>query len=271
MSEVDGCSEVVGWLSAQTYGNASLPKAVLAGVTTRIGGVSEQAFSSLNMATHVGDEPARVADNRARLRQHLGECDIQWLDQIHSNKVIYSEHKSITTAPSADGMWTDQRNVALAIMTADCVPVLLWSNEGDCIGAAHAGWRGLRDGVLSALVQQMPVAADQLHAWIGPCIGVNHYEVGAEVWQPLERMAGVAGGEGASLPACIRQHDLVPDKRMVDLAGIAFNCLQQVGLQRVSRSSLCCYEDRRFYSYRRSHQQSGDPITGRMASVIMLR
>ena len=261
-----------GWLALSDFGSLEPVGSVVAGVTTRLAGDSADLFAALNFATHVGDDEHLVIQHRKWLQQHIGAADIQWLEQVHSNTVFYCDASSSSSLPKADAMWTDQPKVALAILSADCVPVLLWSGHNLCVGAAHAGWRGLCNGVIETLVHQMPVPSDQLNAWIGPCIGVQHYEVGKDVWQEIEQRNNsrpITGALAGNIPNVL-PHVSDADKRMVNLAGIAEQCLNRVGVASVVQSKICNFEDTRFYSYRRSQMKNANATTGRMASVIML-
>ena len=223
--------------------------------TTRSGGRSKGVYANNNLALHVGDDSAVVLANRDSLQQQIGAESIQWLDQTHSCVCIHSTLATAQSAPQADAMWTTMPGLALAILTADCVPILLWSPEQSLVAAIHAGWRGLRDGVIEELVKSLPVSGQALQAWIGPCISQSCYEVGEEVWS-----AFVAEDASALLP--------VSDgagKRLISLSVIAAHRLSVLGLSQVKQSGFCTYADARFYSYRR------DGTTGRIASVIMRR
>jgi hypothetical protein len=223
--------------------------------TTRSGGRSRGIYVANNLAFHVGDDSAVVQANRDSLQHQIGAKSIQWLDQTHSCVCIHSTLATAQSAPQADAMWTATPGLALAILTADCVPILLWSPSQSFVAAIHAGWRGLRDGVIEELVKSLPVSGEALQAWIGPCIGQSCYEVGEEVWS-----AFVAEDASALLPVSGRV-----GKRLMSLSVIAAHRLSALGLNHVRQSGFCTYTDGRFYSYRR------DGTTGRIASVIMRR
>jgi len=232
------------------------PSGVLAGVTLNAPGASAGPWASNNMALHVGDTAAAVLRNRAHLQTTLGADGVQWLEQVHGVHCLHASPESVVQTPVADAMWTRHPNIALAVMTADCLPILLWDKAGSLVGAAHAGWRGLKEGVVARLIAQMPVAPQNLGAWIGPGIGPRRYEVGAEVWQHFDQPnAGLL--------------EVHPDteKRFLNLAAAARLGLYAAGVSKVFSADLCTYDDQRFYSHRRS---GGGP-TGRMASVVMLR
>ena len=240
------------WLDA-----VASPASILAGCTTRFGGVSVGAYAQFNLASHVGDDPLAVAANRQNLQVMVGATAVQWLDQVHSKQCIYADLNSARLVPAADAMWTDVPGLALGILTADCVPILLWSQSLPLVGAVHAGWRGLRDGVIDELVAQMSVRSRELYAWIGPCIGADHYEVGADVWREFS-------------PSDMRVHAHDADKRMLDLSAVATARLQSAGVIHVEQTNWCSYSDPRFYSYRQAQTSNVGSETGRMASVIML-
>jgi len=227
----------------------------LVGCTTRVGGRSQGVYAKNNLALHVGDDSSDVQANRDALQQHIGAQRIQWLDQVHSCDCIQSTFSTVPSTPQADAMWTDAPGLALAILTADCLPILLWAPEHSVVAAIHAGWRGLRDGVIETLVSSLPVSAGSLHAWIGPCISQSRYEVGEEVWcQFVGRDPGV-----------LRPVSGQVDKRLMNLSLIAAHRMTALGLTHIRQSGFCTHADARFYSYRR------DGVTGRIASVIMRR
>lgn len=220
--------------------------------TTRIGGVSEGPFDSLNLGLHVGDQDLKVLTNRELVQKASGHPPVQWLNQIHSNKVVQYTNENLLI--DADAIVTDKIGACCAVMTADCLPVLFTNTEGSWIAAAHAGWRGLADGVLKNTVHQYHY--DQpLMAWIGPAISQDCFEVGDEVRQAfLELDSG-------------NQSYFIQNSRgrwQADLAGLAKQQLQALGVE-VYLSSLCTYANpHQFYSYRRDGQ------TGRMASMIWI-
>ena len=235
---------MIGWTAAPW---PDLP-GVLAGCSTRAGGVSRPPFDSANMADHTGDAPAAVRSNRDMLASQLGLAGIQWLTQVHGNGVVNAPAPS---APSADASWTREPGVGLAIMTADCVPVLVADERARFVGAAHAGWRGLLDGVLEALLDALP-ERDHLRAWVGPAISQQAYEVDRPVVGPVRER----GLEAHLAPAASA------GRWLFDLPGAAAEILRDQGVRRVDCSGLCTHRDPRFYSYRRDGQ------TGRMVSVV---
>ncbi|MEQ8691692.1 MAG: peptidoglycan editing factor PgeF [Pseudomonadales bacterium] len=242
-----------GWLCAAT------PAGVATLSTTRqhTGGRSKGAFASFNLGSHVGDEPSAVQHHRHLLSEHVGGRAIQWLEQVHGTDCV-KVTAAISPPPQADAAVTDSAAVVLAVMTADCVPILLWNKDATEVAVCHAGWRGLADGVVARVVQHMGSEAATIEAWIGPCIGVARYEVGADVWQQLSRADD-----------CLQPHP-DPDKRFLNLALAAQIQLEQSGVAAVSAADICTYEDDGFYSHR-AHQHSGKSgECGRFASLIWL-
>lgn len=159
------------------------PAGVRALCTTRQGGVSQPPWNSLNLGGHVGDRPEDVVENRRRLAAVTGlpTARLVWLNQVHGIDVVALTAASAGTLVTADACWTRERGMACAILTADCLPVLLCDQAGQVVGAAHAGWRSLCAGVLERLVTAMPVPAGDVLAWLGPAIGPQRFEVGPEV------------------------------------------------------------------------------------------
>jgi YfiH family protein len=169
--------------------------------TTRQGGCSAVPFDSLNLGHHVEDEPAAVAANRGVLAGNLpAGTDIQWLTQVHGVQVV--EAGIHNDYPAADAAWTKGLNKACAVLTADCLPVLFCTVSGDRVAAAHAGWRGLVDGVLEATVAVLDTDPQQLMAWLGPAIGPQAFEVGPEVRNRF--LAAAPAHDQALVSACFQ-------------------------------------------------------------------
>jgi YfiH family protein len=180
-------------------------------------GVSRPPYDSLNLAVHVGDDPAAVAENRRRLREALGlPTEPVWLDQVHGAEVLRlggsgpagsaappgdDAPGGFADRPRADAAVTRERGLVAAIQVADCMPVLLAALDGSVIGAAHAGWRGVAAGVLEAAVRAMGAPAGEIVAWLGPAIGPRHFEVGEEVREALLAQSSAAGEGTASATA----------------------------------------------------------------------
>jgi len=242
------------------------PSAVRALVTTRTGGVSEGAFGlqggapgGLNLGLHVGDDPGAVAENRARLERFL-PGPVRWLAQIHGTGVHDADAPWDGVPPVADAAITLRPGVVLAVMTADCLPILLADEAGRGVAVAHAGWRGLAAGVAEATVDALLARLGQsatLTAWLGPAIGPRAFEVGDEVRQAFCD----ADPESSSsfVPG------LAPGKWWADLYALARRRLAARGVVRVDGGTACTVsEPQRFYSHRR------DRRSGRMASLIWL-
>lgn len=232
------------------------PPNVRALVTTRHGGLSERPFDSFNLAYHVGDAPDLVQHNRGRLRCITGIEEVQWLDQEHGRRVVAATPATASGPPvAADASWTGTSNVALAVLVADCVPLLLAASDGSVVAAVHCGWRGTVSGVVEAAVEALPISPDRVQAWLGPGICQRCYQVGEVVHDALdtrERALALAVDEESGC-----QH-----RWRMDLPALVAHRLRNCGVWRVSPSALCTVCDDRFYSYRR------DGLTGRMAALI---
>lgn len=233
------------------------PANVHALMTTRAGGVSLPPYDSFNTASHVGDDPAAVAENRRLLRQWL-PADPLWLNQVHGCNVVSECGDGI---PDADASVAFAANTVRAILTADCLPVLFCDASGSAVAAAHAGWRGLAGGVLEVTVDAMRVPPESIMAWLGAAIGPEAFEVGDEVREifvaqhPLTAIA--------FRPALPGTLDGAPRKWLADLYALARIRLSACGVTQVYGGGFCTFSDsERFYSYRRK------PQTGRMASLI---
>jgi len=239
------------------------PANVRALQTTRDGGVSVGAYATLNLGDHVGDDPVAVARNRALLRASL-PSDPVWLKQVHGN--IVADADRTVGVPDADAAVARKSGVICAVMTADCLPLLLCDEAGTVVAAAHAGWRGLAGGVVEATVKAMNVAPERLLVWLGPAIGPSAFEVGDEV--RLAFMAHDPQAAKAFVPSpSLRTQDsaLGTKKWLADIYLLARQRLTMLGVKQVYGGGLCTYTDaERFYSYRR------DQAAGRMASLIWL-
>lgn len=229
------------------------PPRVRALQTLRGGGVSPSPWASWNLGDHVGDDPGRVAANRAALRAHL-PAEPLWLRQVHG--VAVAEAGVATARCEADAAVARQAGTVCAVMTADCLPVLFCDRAGSVVAAAHAGWRGLAAGVLEATVNAMAVPPGEILAWLGPAIGPARFEVGDEV-----RAAFISEDPGTA--AAFTPHG--PGKWLADIYALARRRLQAAGITSISGGGLCTVSDgKRFFSYRR------DGVTGRMATLVWL-
>ncbi|MES2017271.1 MAG: peptidoglycan editing factor PgeF [Pseudomonadota bacterium] len=246
-----------------------LPANIGALATTRHGGVSiapyddGQGGGGLNLGLHCGDDADAVQRNRARLQQVLPGRPA-WISQVHGIAVA----DAATVGPDvpvqvADASIASTPGVVCAVMTADCLPVLLADVDGKVVGAAHAGWRGLAGGVLGETVRAMRAAgAGEITAWMGPAIGPARFEVGADVLDSF--LAGAQTGEAEQVRAAFRP--LTEGKYLADIYALGRLFLARDGVTRVSGGTHCTVtEAERFYSYRR------DKVTGRQASLIWLK
>ncbi len=229
------------------------PEGIRAAATTRVGGVSEGAFATLNLGDHVGDEPGAVAENRARLAARLAlPAEPAWLEQVHGTTVVAAEDGPGQTGDAAVARGP---GAVCAVLTADCLPVLLCHPESGTVAAAHAGWRGLADGVLAETVAAMAVPPGDILAWLGPAIGPDAFAVGPEV-----REAFVARDPEAAT-AFTQKGD---SPLFADIARLARLELGRAGVAAVYGGGFCTVtEAERFFSYRRD-----GGVTGRMASLI---
>ncbi|WP_100656320.1 peptidoglycan editing factor PgeF [Alteromonas flava] len=233
--------------------NWSLPHGVTAFYTTRKGGVSSGDFGTFNLGAHVGDEKTAVIENRSRL-PHAD--NIHWLEQTHSNVAIELPAK----CHLADASFTHQHGQACAVMTADCVPILLTDRHASTIAAVHAGLQGLRTRIIEHSVNAAfanSMAGDIL-AWIGPHIRACHYEVSAQ-----------DSREFRHIPNAIKTAQMA-DKVMLNLEVIARKQLEELGIHSISSSADCTYcDEENYFSYRRARHH-GQSNCGRMVSAIML-
>ena len=229
------------------------PNTVSALSTIRQGGVSVAPFDSFNVGLHVGDDEQAVLANRALLTNQLPNPAV-WLNQTHSSDVIVIDEKSdLSQVRAADALYTRLIKQPLAIMTADCLPVLLCSSSGDEVAAVHGGWRGLAQAILANTVSHFQAPENDIIAWLGPAIGPSQFEVGQDVKEcfclqnPVHQQAFTAKHE----------------KYMADIYLLARQQLAQLGVVKIYGGEYCTVTDKsQFFSYRRDGQ------TGRMASLI---
>ncbi|MET0379093.1 MAG: laccase domain-containing protein, partial [Spongiibacteraceae bacterium] len=177
------------------------PATVAAFCTTRIGGVSEGVFDSFNIGDHVSDDPAAVAANREALIEACpGLSAVSWLQQVHGTAVAAA---TVGRHPQADAQYTRTFGLGCAVMTADCLPVLLCNRDGSQVAAVHAGWRGLCAGVIEQTVAAF-APGQSLLAWLGPAIGPDQFEVGPEVRAAFLDEVGNIGADREATAACFR-------------------------------------------------------------------
>jgi YfiH family protein len=229
------------------------PARVRSLLTTRRGGVSRGAYASLNLGDHVGDDPRAVAENR-RLLTRLAPPPL-WLNQVHGIRVLDAAQVFAPLGMEADASFSRKPGVSCAVMTADCLPVLLCDQSGTVVAAAHAGWRGLHAGILEHTVAAMSCSGAGLLAYLGPAIGPQSFEVGDEV-----RTAFIDIDQAAEI--AFKPHGV---KWLADIYLLARQRLARLGVNNVFGGGGCTVEEpERFFSYRR------DGVTGRMASMIWL-
>lgn len=243
----------------------SRPNCIQALVTTRDGGVSLAPYDQFNLGLNAGDNPDSVMENRRILRLSLPSEPV-WLKQVHGIEISTPMSRVVDSEGpyQADASVTNQANEVLAILTADCMPVLFTSYEGDVIGAAHAGWRGLSGGVLESTIHEMcklkpGLTAKGISAWMGPAIGPSAFEVGEDVYQAFSEQSSHAISTGFK-PILGNS-----GKYLADLYVLAADRLKSLGLGDIQGGGFCTFEDKaNFYSYRR------DGVTGRFASLIWI-
>jgi len=230
----------------------SCPSRVRALVTTRCGGGSAAPYGALNLADHVGDDPARVRENRARLRRFL-PAEPVWLRQVHQLTVVDADRA--TGVPEGDAAVARRAGTVCAVLTADCLPLLLCDQNGTVVAVAHAGWRGLVAGVIEQTLVAMNVPAASVRAWLGPAIGPAAFVVGEDVRRQFV-------GQDSAAAQAFAPYD---GKWLADLYALARLRLARQGVTAVFGGGGCTFGNpERFYSYRR------DGVTGRMASLIWL-
>lgn len=235
------------------------PPGVVAFTTLRGGdGVSQAPFDAFNLGARCGDEAEAVEENRRRLvLRHALPSSPRWLRQVHGTYVARIVPGDEKDEPEADASVASEPGAVLAILTADCLPVVFAADDGSEIAAAHAGWRGLSAGVLERTVEAMRAPASRIVAWMGPAAGPQAYEIGAEVFEAFVSADADAGSAFAATR---------PGHWRVDLYALARRRLRNAGIERIHGGGLCTISDpQRFYSHRR------DQRTGRMATLVYRR
>ena len=250
----------------------------------------DSLYGQFNLGLHVGDDSLQVHRNRAMLLQSLQTQHptlnrIHWLNQVHGNDVYHVTDEITATAISADAHITSLPNVALAIMTADCVPIMIASGSGSdnkVVAAVHAGWQGLSKNIIATTIQKMVHQFDFIdsdntvdeinqqtadwQAWIGASIAQSNYEVDSRVKDAVLATLDVSDEVAAKL--------FMPNPKraghyFADLPAVAQWQLNACGIQKVYQSGLDSHSDERFYSYRQQTQHQL-PATGRMATLIFI-
>ena len=214
-------------------------------------------YGEFNLATHVDDDLQAVESNRQQLIKNLDlPSSPVWLDQIHSNNVICAnQSQPKQMLPQADAAYSKTKNVACAVLTADCLPVFFCNQSGAEVAVAHAGWRGLHAGVLRKTVESMESPAAKIIVYLGPAIGPQSFEVGDDVFQAFTEK------DSNNKAAFVRSKK---NHYLCDIYQLARIELQSMGVSHIDGGGFCTYTDHRFYSYRRQN------VTGRMASLIWL-
>ncbi len=230
------------------------PSRVHALSTTRIGGFSQPPYDSLNLGDHVDDQPQSVLNNRARLVQQMGlPSSPHWLEQVHGCDVV---EVGVDHSPIADASISRQPGQVIAVMTADCLPLLLCDKQGCCVAAVHAGWRGLLNGVIEAALDKMALPPTEILAWMGPAIGPTAFEVGDEVVDAFTQRDAASARHFKESRA---------GHKWANIYGLAHQRLTAKGVAFIGGGQCCTVSDpARFFSYRR------DGVTGRMATLIWL-
>jgi YfiH family protein len=237
------------------------PANVSAVITLRSCGPTQPPYDKFNLAMHVGDDPNQVIANRSLLRKELNlTLEPLWLDQVHGKEIVYAP--SSQRLPSADGAYTNTEGQACAILTADCMPVLLCNQQGTQVAAVHAGWRGLCDGIISKALQQFS-ANDSVMAYLGPAISAQYFEVGAEVRSAFLSKVTASDEKELVKKAFVETKN---EHYLADLYALARAELARRGVSQVYGGEFCSYSQSAwFYSYRR------EKICGRNASLIWLK
>jgi polyphenol oxidase len=225
--------------------------------TTRAGGVSAPPFDTFNLGDHVGDDPAAVAANRKRLAAAIGLGDdgVVWMNQVHSDHVVVVDGPQVGSVDNTDALVTTTPRLALAVVTADCVPVLMADGRAGVVGAVHAGRVGAQKGIVARAVEAMLAAgahAEDISVLLGPAVSGGNYEVPAAMAAEVEAaLPGSRTSTSRGTPA-------------LDLrAGIARQ-LTDLGVAAIDIDPRCTVEDRSLFSHRR------DNPTGRLASLVWM-
>ncbi|HEY0269091.1 MAG TPA: peptidoglycan editing factor PgeF [Methyloradius sp.] len=232
--------------------NWPAPANIKALQTTRTGGLSKSPYDSLNFGDHVGDDAMVVASNRQLLNPFV-PTEPLWLKQIHSTIAVNAALTSCL--PEADAAYSKQKNIVCAVMTADCLPILICDEAGTTVAAVHAGWKGLLDGVIESTIKALEIPPQNLLVWLGPAIGPNAFEVGRDVYD------GFIQHDANSIQAFTLQN--TTDKWLADIYQLARLRLRNMGVTRIYGGEYCTYSAKeQFFSFRR------DGATGRMATLI---
>lgn len=233
--------------------NWQAPRQIQAITTTRLGGISQPPFNSLNIGDHVNDQPDAVKHNRQLLADYLElPSKPSWLKQTHSTNV-FALTKPLDDAVEADGAFTAEKGIVCAVLTADCLPLFITNQQGTKVAILHAGWRGLADGIIEKGIAMFQQDGNELMAYAGPCISIEAFEIGAEV-------KGQLGGSEHCYRNSEKEGHFYAD--LVELSRL--RCME-LGLTQFTSKGNCTFNDNdTLFSYRR------DGVTGRMASLIWI-
>lgn len=222
--------------------------------TTRKGGLSRKIYKELNLGPHVNDNKKHLHENRQLLKDDLNlPNDPIWLNQVHGSKIIQLPNVTDKTL-SADAVYTEEVGIVCAVLTADCLPVVFCDLSGGYVAIAHAGWRGLLNGVLENTLQALPIDNTNIMCWLGPAIGPNNFEVGEEVYEQF-----VIKDSTHENSFRVKSDT----KYLADIYQLAKNVLSSNGVKNICGGGYCTYtQEDRFFSFRRDGQ------TGRMATLI---
>ena len=234
---------------------------LIAFTTTRQGGVSQAPYDNFNLALHVEDNVKHVFENRQRLQKQFTESvRIKWLKQVHSSCVVDAAMIGADVV-EADAAFTLDNNIACAVLTADCLPILLADKNAQCIAAVHAGWRGLLNGIIENTIEQMIQHVNVDYAWLGPAIGPQAFEVGEDVYSQY-----IKTNKAFSRCFIEKATHNQPPKWNLNIYQAAKLVLNAADISNVFGGEYCTYNDTdQFFSYRRQ------ATTGRMATIIAKR
>ncbi len=235
------------------------PTTLHAGTSTRLYGISQGDYQSMNLGDHVGDDSETVIANRHHLTDlHVLPSEPFWLQQEHGNHIINLDNYDQKNGNIADGVFTTKPDVVCGILTADCLPILISDEFGTEIAALHAGWRGLASGILEKALPMFSSSPETLMVWMGPAISARNYEISEEMKSSFDHLEDV-----------LQNDTFIPTSRnhwLVSLYRIAMLVLKDLGVERIHGGQYCTYRDADlFYSHRRD-----DGKTGRMASLIWM-
>lgn len=246
---------------ARIISESRRPVTVHAVTTMKAGGVSRGSYEQFNLASHVGDDQVAVTRNREKLRTDLSlPGEPVWLDQVHSNKVYRMDTGDEAGVAAgfikADASSTSRIGTVCVVLTADCLPVFICDRSATEVAVAHAGWRGLHQGIITSTVRSLQAKPDDLLVSLGPAIGPGAFEVGEDV---VSAFTQKDQNNASAFTASRDNHYLC------DIYQLARNELSSLGINNVSGGEYCTFsDDEMFYSYRRSKE------TGRIASLIWL-